>query len=109
MIFNIFLSLLIRKGKKKVIIYAVSFSLFFMLIAVGYHMYRVKQLEIRNTAVIVNEDVALRSGPGENNTILFRVSPGIKVNILDRSRNWFHISASAEIAGWIRKEAVAQI
>lgn len=100
--FNVFIFFIFRKGRKKWIIYGLSIFLLLTLIASFYHIYRVNKQSQDNTAVIINENSQLRSGPGENNTILFKVNPGLEVKIIDKSRNWFQVSASSEIAGWVK-------
>jgi tetratricopeptide (TPR) repeat protein len=100
-IFNVFAFMWIKKGKSRLIIYGVSFSLVLVLVVGGYHMYRVGKHNRRNIAVITSENSQLRSGPGQNNTVLFKVNPGLKVKIIDQSRNWLQVSASSDIAGWL--------
>jgi len=106
---NGFIFLLIKIGKRRILLYGLSFSLVFALFFSFYHIYRVKKINTRNTAVIIKEDSQLRSGPGFDNTVLFKVNPGIKVRIIDKSRNWFQVTASRHIAGWIVAEDLEQI
>jgi tetratricopeptide (TPR) repeat protein len=110
-IFNGFVLLLIKKRKNRFILYGVSFSLILVLLFTGYHIHRVDQYNRRDTAVIIKEDAQLRSGPGENNTVLFKVNPGLEVKIIDwvGNKKWLQVSASAEIAGWIETESLEQI
>jgi len=51
----------------------------------------------------------LRSGPGEDNTVLFKVNPGLEVRIIDRRGEWVQVTASERIAGWIEKKRLALI
>ena len=37
--------------------------------------------------------------------MLFKVNPGLEVKIIDRSRDWVQVTASAQIAGWIETKA----
>ncbi len=110
-ILNGFVFILMKKGKSRFLLYGVSFSLILAVLVAGYHIYRVEKFNRGNTAVIIKEEAQLRSGPGENNTVLFKVTPGLEVKIIDRSvnRDWYQVSASAEIAGWIEAEAVHTI
>ncbi len=110
-IFNGFVLLLIKRGRNRFILYGVSFSLILVLLFTGYHIHRVNKYNRRDTAVIIKEDAQLRSGPGENNTVLFKVNPGLEVKIIDQGGNkkWLQVSASAEIAGWIEAESLEQI
>jgi hypothetical protein len=110
-IFNGFLFALIKKGKNRPVLYGVSFSLLLMLLVTGYHIYRVGKYNRRDLAVVTGQNTQLRSGPGENNTVLFKVNPGLQVKIIDRSGNkqWFQVSASADIAGWVEVDRLEVI
>ena len=59
--------------------------------------------------MIVLNDSELRSGPGTGNTVLFDVSPGVTVRIIEKNRDWVQVSGSSEIAGWIRAESIERI
>ncbi|MCP4157456.1 MAG: tetratricopeptide repeat protein [bacterium] len=106
---NGFIFLLLKNGKSRGLLYGVSFSLVIVLLTAGYHIYRTGKLNVRDTAVIVKADSQLHSGPGEQNTILFKVNPGLKVKIIDSSRNWLQVSASSRIAGWIEEKHLERI
>lgn len=110
-ILNVFVFVLIKKGKSRFILYGVSFSLILALLFTGYHIHRVNKYNQRDIAVIIKEDAQLRSGPGENNTVLFKVNPGLEVKIIDLGGNkkWLQVSASSEIAGWIEAESLEKI
>lgn len=108
-VFNGFIFLLIKKGKRRWLIYAVSFSLVILLTIGIYHIYRVNKHERYDIAVIVAPDSQLRSGPGENNTVLFKVNPGLQVKIIEESRDWVQVSASSNIAGWIQSSNLERI
>jgi uncharacterized protein YgiM (DUF1202 family) len=108
-ILNLFIFLLLKRGKSRFILYGVSFSLVITLLIFSYHIYRAGKQNLRNTAVIVKEDTDLRSGPGENNTILFKVNPGLKVKIIEQSRNWLQVSASSQVAGWLEQDCLERI
>ncbi|MCP5050339.1 MAG: SH3 domain-containing protein [bacterium] len=110
-VFNVFLFQLIRKGKNRWIIYGISFSLVLAMFLGVYHIYRAGKHNRRNVAVITVEDARLRSGPGENNTVLFKVNPGLKVKIIDSSSSgqWLQVSASTDIAGWVEADSLQRI
>lgn len=108
-ILNLFIFLLLKKGKSRFRLYGVSFSLVITLLIGGYHIYRTGKQNVRDTAVILKEDSQLRSGPGENNTILFKVNPGLKVKIIEKSRDWVQVSASSQVAGWLQEDRLERI
>ncbi|MCU0285185.1 MAG: SH3 domain-containing protein [Acidobacteria bacterium] len=108
-VLNVFIFMLIKKGKSRFLLYGVAFSLVIVLIIAGYHIYRTGKQELRDTAVITKENSELRSGPGENNTILFKVYPGLKVKIIEKSRHWVQVSASSQVAGWLEEDRLERI
>ncbi len=108
-VLNLFIFLLIKNGRTRFLLYGVSFSLVIALLIAGYHVYRTGKQNLRNTAVIVTADTELRSGPGEDNTVLFKVNPGLEVKIIETSRNWVQVSASSRIAGCIEAHRLERI
>jgi tetratricopeptide (TPR) repeat protein len=106
---NVFVFILLRKGRKRAVVYGVAFSLVIMLLIAGYHIYRTGKQNQRSSAVIVKAGTELRSGPGENNTILFKVNPGLTVKIIEKSRNWLQVSASSQVAGWLQEDRLERI
>jgi tetratricopeptide (TPR) repeat protein len=101
LLLNVFLFLLLRNGRSKKIVYGLAFSLLLILAFGAYHVDRVSALERTSIAVVSAANPVLRSGPGESNTELFKINPGLEVKILDRSRDWVQVSASSQVAGWI--------
>lgn len=101
LLLNVSLFLLLKKGKNKKIIYGLAFSLFLSLALGAYHYNRVAGQWQTSIAVVSEENSILRSGPGESNTELFKINPGLEVKILDRNRDWVQVSASPQVAGWI--------
>lgn len=109
LLLNVFLFLLLKKGRNKKIIYGLMFSLFLSL-ALGAYLYnRLIDQRQTSTAVVSVENSVLRSGPGESNTELFKINPGLEVKILDRNRDWVQVSASQQVAGWIELKRLTLI
>jgi hypothetical protein len=101
LLLNVSLFLLLKKGKNKKIIYGLGFSLLLSLAFGAYHYNRVAGQRQTSIAVVSEANSILRSGPGESNTELFKINPGLEVKILDRNRDWVQVSASSQVAGWI--------
>jgi uncharacterized protein YgiM (DUF1202 family) len=91
------------------ILYGLSFSFFLCLFLFGYFLHRISSDRETKTAVIIGENSQLRSGPGEGNTVLFKVNPGLEVRVIEESRNWYQVSASSQIAGWIEESRLKLI
>ena len=109
LLLNVFLFLLLKKGRNKKIIYGLMFS-FFLSLALGAYLYnRVSDQRQTSTAVVSVENSILRSGPGEGNTELFKINLGLEVKIIERSRDWVQVSASPQVAGWIELKRLTLI
>jgi uncharacterized protein YgiM (DUF1202 family) len=109
LLLNIFLFLLLKKGRRKKIIYGLVFSLLLCLVLGAYHYDRAAGQRETSIAVVSETNSVLRSGPGESNTELFKINPGLEVKILDRSRDWVQVSASPQVAGWIELKRLTLI
>ncbi|HEX7502213.1 MAG TPA: SH3 domain-containing protein, partial [Acidobacteriota bacterium] len=90
-------------------LYALAFSLLLALGLGAYHASRTAALGHSDVAVIWEDGSQLRSGPGEDNTVLFKVNPGLEVKIIDHSGDWVQATASEHIAGWIEKKRLVLI
>ncbi len=109
LLLNLFIFLLLTRGGNKKIAYALGFALLAAIGLGAIHFSRASALGRSRTAVVWQEDAQLRSGPGEDNTVLFKVNPGLEVRIIDRSRDWVQVTASERIAGWIEKKMLVLI
>lgn len=101
---NVSIFLLMKAGRKRVLWYLLFFSLLLVIVGSAYHAFRTHKENNTRIAVVVQPDSQLRSGPGQDNTVLFTVHPGLEVKILESSRDWVQVSARSEIAGWIKKD-----
>ena len=98
---NACLFLLLTRGRNKKTLSALAFSLLMASGLWAFHLSRTAALARSDSAVVWAEGSQLRSGPGEDNTVLFEVGPGLDVRIIDRSGDWVQAAASEHIAGWI--------
>jgi tetratricopeptide (TPR) repeat protein len=109
LLFNAFLFLLLTRGRSRKLLYALGFSLLLVAGLGACHVGRAAALGRSDTAVIREEGSPLRSGPGEDHTVLFKVNPGLEVRIIDRSGEWVQVTASERIAGWIETKRLVLI
>ena len=107
--FNFSLFILVRRRRNKWALYGLFFFLLLSIFTSMVHIYRVQKRNSQNTAVIIRDNAQLRSGPGQDNTLLFKVNPGLEVRIIDRSNGWLQVSASSDIAGWIQEDRLTMI
>lgn len=104
-----FMFKLIYSGKLKKHIYGILISFIVLLFLFFYHIERVNDFHNNKLAVVTAPGSQLRSGPGEGNTILFEITPGVTIRIIDVSRDWAQVTASPEIAGWIKINNIEMI
>lgn len=100
--------LLVRGGRRK-LYYALAFALLLFLGLGACHVSRRAETARRDVAVVAEAEAPLRSGPGEDNTVLFKVNPGLEVRIVDRAGAWVQVAASERIAGWIEQKRLILI
>ena len=108
-LFNFSLFVVVKRGKIKWALYGLFFFLILSVFLSLSHIYRVQKHHVQNIAVVSSADAQFRSGPGSDNTVLFNVNPGLEVRLIDSSGEWFQVSASADIAGWIQKDRLTRI
>jgi tetratricopeptide (TPR) repeat protein len=108
-LFNVLLFRLLTRGRSRARGYALGFALL-AAVAIGALQYgRARAAGGASAAIVWTGGAQLRSGPGEDNTVLFQVHPGLEVRIIDRSTDWVQVTASERIAGWVEKSRLALI
>jgi len=65
--------------------------------------------EVTQTAVVVVEEVAVRSGPDENFGVQFMVHDGLTINIQEERQQWVRISLGGESLGWMPASSVQRV
>ncbi len=65
--------------------------------------------EVRQTAVVVVEEVAVRSGPDENFGVQFMVHDGLTIRIEEVRQQWARISLGGESLGWMPLSSVEKV
>lgn len=56
---------------------------------------------IRTQGVVVVDEVAVRSGPGEDYNLAFEVHEGLTVYVGDRRQDWIQIHLGGALVGWV--------
>jgi len=67
--------------------------------AIGGFRYQQDFLEER--AVVVAEEVDVRSGPGTSYNLAFRVHEGLPVRVAEDRGDWLRIDLGGELVGWV--------
>ncbi len=60
-------------------------------------------------AIVMEERVDVLAGPGEDNTVLFTVHEGTRLDVRNRREDWFQVSLPNAGSGWIPASAVEQV
>lgn len=77
----------------------------------GYFSFAQYRIYFGNYALVLNEEVVVRSSPDENsNSVeLFRIHQGLKINVEKEIDNWVKISIDKDKEGWLKKESVVML
>ena len=57
-------------------------------------------------AVVLNEAVEVRAGPGGNNPVLFTVHEGLTLEVRETRPDWLQVSLPNGLHGWIRRNVI---
>lgn len=60
-------------------------------------------------AIVMEERVDVLAGPGEDNTVLFTVHEGTRLDVRNRHEGWLQVSLPNAGAGWIPVSAAEQV
>lgn len=69
---------------------------------------KVYKLENHNYAIIMYERVDVKNEPSGSKT-LFTLHEGTKIQIMSQDRNWYYVSLSNGVSGWLEESAVEKI
>jgi tetratricopeptide (TPR) repeat protein len=58
----------------------------------------------RDTAVVVADEVDVRSGPGPDYNLAFKIHEGLQVFVAERREGWVQIHLGGELVGWVPKD-----
>ncbi|MFQ5700566.1 MAG: tetratricopeptide repeat protein [Acidobacteriota bacterium] len=98
-----------KKGLRRIIMWAVAgVSLPLVFSAVMFFA----KLHITNSvvhAIILDERVDVRSGPGDDNTTLFTVHEGLRVRVRQQQGSWSKISTDNGLDGWVQSSSFGEI
>jgi tetratricopeptide (TPR) repeat protein len=55
----------------------------------------------RTSAVVVAQEVEVRSGPGSDYSLAFRIHEGLQVRVSERRPDWVRVDLGGELVGWV--------
>ena len=69
-----------------------------------------KQIEVRNTVIVVSSAASVKSTPTENGTDLFVVHEGTRAHIIDDSmKDWKEVKLDDGKRGWLQNSQIERI
>jgi tetratricopeptide (TPR) repeat protein len=74
--------------------------------SLGVKVYRMATLR---QAVVLRERVDVLSGPGDDNTTLFTVHEGLRLDVRDRQGAWWRVRLDNGLSGWVPAETLGTI
>lgn len=80
-----------------------------VLLAAGALVFEWSQVTGRHEGVLVVDQVGVRAGPGEGQTVSFRLHEGTEVELLRSTTGWRELRVSERLQGWVPESAVAEI
>ncbi len=94
-----------RAGAMKIAMISLAVLLFGSLA----HTWFLLAEEARDDAIVLAEEISIRSGPSEGDVTEFKLHAGTKVRLVRRSGEWVQVALSEELRGWCRAEGVEGI
>jgi len=78
------------------------------VIAAAAFVYRM-QVESADLAIVMQDRVDVRAGPAADNTVLFTVHEGTRLEIRNRLSGWYQVSLPNALSGWIPAAMVEEV
>ena len=83
----------------------IGFGLLFLVFACSLS-WKIYEQDYRQNAVVVEQKVDVRSGPGSENIAVFTIHEGITVRVHGSNNGWYQISLPNGWSGWLRKDSI---
>ena len=71
-------------------------------------LYQMRQ-ETAGIGIVMADSVDVRSGPGEENTVLFKVHEGTRIELRHTLEAWTQVSLPNGLSGWVPRSAVEKV
>ncbi len=88
---------------------AIIVSLLLLLVSAGLTSFKYRVDYLTRRAVIIAEDSPVLTGPSEQSDIELEGAPGLTVEILDETSEYYSVLFENKRRGWIKKDLVAEI
>jgi tetratricopeptide (TPR) repeat protein len=94
--------------RRRLLIYAAAAMTLGALCAGTALLYRARQ-DAAPIAIVLVDKIDVRSGPGEENTILFTVHEGTRVDLRSRLDLWVQVGLPNGLTGWVPATSVEKV
>ncbi len=100
---------LARRGtRRRAAAYAFACAGLMLLVASLGLAYKIREDTARH-AIVMQDRVDVRSGPADDNTVLFTVHEGTRLDVRNRLDGWCQVSLPNAWSGWIPAASVEQV
>ncbi|MEW5993502.1 MAG: tetratricopeptide repeat protein [Candidatus Zixiibacteriota bacterium] len=87
----------------------IALTLILVLFAIGLTTFKYRHDFLTRRAVIIAEEAPVQTGPSAQSDLELQGAPGLVVQILDESSDYYNVLFENKRRGWIRKDLVAEI
>jgi len=88
-------------GTRRVMVWVLALGALPLIISGASFGYKLYREGTTTHAIVLNERVDVRSGPGDDNTTLFTVHEGLKVRVRNQQGSWSQVSLDNGLNGWV--------
>ena len=102
--------ILLARGhlRRRIFAYGAAAAGLLMLLTGGGFLFKVQD-QTAPHAIVMTERVDVRSGPAEDNTVLFTLHEGTRLLVRNRREGWCQISLPNALSGWVPATTVEQV
>lgn len=95
--------------RRKTILYTVGSLGILLIIVTVFLVAKIHGENFVKKAVIISNEVDVRSGPKEDYLKQFTLHEGTEVRVVEQRQNWYEIDLSKDLRGWLPKDSVEVI
>ena len=61
---------------------------------------------VRSSAIAIVDEIEVRSGPGRDYSLAFRIHEGLQIRVAERRDEWMRIELGGDLTGWVPASSV---
>jgi hypothetical protein len=101
--------LLIRYGKRELVIYLVIIAAFMFILSAAVTRFAINEERGAHWGVVIVSAIDLREGPGDEFEKIFTGHEGLEFKILSKRQNYCLVELSSGLKGWIPQASLTEI